>query len=524
MRRTIFARLLILTLLGAACAGGGGEQLGTATDDRGIEVRMAAPEDTWPPEGQDFQSTTFAYPLNVNVYEPLIYLGSDYSLQPGLAERWELVPPNTWRFHLRRGVQFHDGRPLTANDVMWSWAERQMQGQKLTTVTNTLGPDSVKKVDDFTVDFTPRVPNLRLPEQIVHPEGAIVPRGNHFDSDPPIGTGPFRVVEYRPRESVTVERFDGYWGEKPQVKRIHTRFLPDPQTRVEALRAGEVDFVIDLPATAVESLTAGGSSKVVSSKPGRNDLIYSNKTGQAPFDLGADRTIRQAVSLALDRQAYVDAVYEGNAEPGRWMAPSSVLGASADIVRPVPYDPGRARGVLDAAGWQAGPDGIRVKNGRPLSLALIGTQETPEAALLFIQAQLREVGIAVEIKKTPDRPTRNNLYNNTQFDLDLEPPNQNDGNPAFLPVLRMYSKNREAFRFAPGGEFDVWAERALAATSREEVQRASAEMMRILIHDEFIVVPMAGIFRIYGMTPDVGLGDPHPSQTNQSWVSLTKTG
>ena len=86
----------------------------------------------------------------------------------------------------------------------------------------------------------------------------------------------------------------------------------------------------------------------------------------------------------------------------------------------------------------------------------------------------------------------------------------------------MYSKNEAAFRFAPGGEFDTWAERALAATTREEVQRASAEMQRILINQDFTVVPLAGIYRIFGMTRDVGLGDPHPSQTNQTWFTLTK--
>ncbi len=111
-------------------------------------------------------------------------------------------------------------------------------GQTLSTVTNTLGPDSVKKVDDFTVDFTPEVPNLRLPEQIVHPEGAIVPRGKHFDDPQPVGTGPFRVVSYAPSQNVVVERFDDYWGDKPKVQRMALRFLPDPQTRVEALKAG----------------------------------------------------------------------------------------------------------------------------------------------------------------------------------------------------------------------------------------------------------------------------------------------
>ncbi len=116
-----------------------------------------------------------------------------------MAERWELVnDAKTWRFHLRRGVQFHDGRPFGADDVVWTWGVRQLEGKTLGTVANTLGPESVRKVDDFTVDFTPTVANLRIPEQIVHPEGAIVPKGNHNDSTPPAEPARSRSSVTRP--------------------------------------------------------------------------------------------------------------------------------------------------------------------------------------------------------------------------------------------------------------------------------------------------------------------------------------
>jgi peptide/nickel transport system substrate-binding protein len=258
----------------------------------------------------------------------------------------------------------------------------------------------------------------------------------------------------------------------------------------------------------------------VRARPGRNQLIYVNKTGKGPNDLGADRAIRQAVSLAIDRKVYVDAVFEGNAEPGRWMAPAFVLGKFAESVPPPRYDPAAARRLLDEAGWRPGADGVRIKDGRRLALELIGWAEVSPAAFQVIQAQLRDIGIDVTIKKAPDRPTYLNLYRNTQFDLDLEVPNQNDGNPAFLPVLRMYTKSTGTERFAPGGRFDEWAERALAATSTDDVRRASAEMMQILIHQEFIVIPLAGVYRIYAMKRNVSFTDPHPSQTNQSWLSL----
>ncbi|HEX2063536.1 MAG TPA: ABC transporter substrate-binding protein [Acidimicrobiales bacterium] len=536
MRRKIAVLFVLFGLLAAACSSSSSPQAGgaaqrAATADTEAEVRIAAPEDQWPENGPGPKATHFAYVHNVNVYEPLVYLGSDYTLQPGLAERWELVNNDTtWRFHLRRGVQFHDGRPFSADDVVWTWGVRQMEGKTLPTVADTLGPDSVKKIDDFTVDFTPRTPNLRIPEQIVHPEGAIVPNGSHNDSEPPVGTGPFRVVSYTPKQTAVVERFEGYWGEKPKVKRMSIRFLPDPQTRLEALRSGQVDFVIDLPADATRTIEGDSRFRVVRSEPGRTHLIYINKREGR---VTSERAVREAVALALDREAYTEVVFDGNAEPGRWMAPESVLGRAAGMVREVPFDPRRAARVLDEAGWRPGSDGIRTKGDQRLTLKLLGTHETPDQALVFIQSQLKAVGIDVAILRTPDVATRSALYQRGagDFDLDLEPPNQNDGNPAFLPVLRMYSQVATNVQFAPnappvtpsGPEFDAQVRRALAATTTAEVQQASATMMRILSNEDYIVVPMAGIFRIYGMTRDVDLGDPHPSFTNQTWISLTKS-
>ena len=193
----------------------------------------------------------------------------------------------------------------------------------------------------------------------------------------------------------------------------------------------------------------------------------------------------------------------------------------AELVAAPVYDPAKARSVLDAAGWKAGAGGIREKSGRALKLEMIAWAEVSSTALELLQSQLKAVGIDVVIKKAADQPTYSGFYRGNAFDLDLEVPNQNDGNPAFLPVLRMYSKATGTERFAPGGEFDTWAAKALAAPTTEGVQEASAQMMRILIHEEFTVVPLAGLYRIYAMRKGVSLGDPHPSATNQTWISLT---
>ena len=536
MRRKVVLIAVLLSLVVAGCSttpdspGGGAGTQAAKQPDPDAEVRIAANEDTWPGGGTGAKSYHYMYVLNSTVYEPLVYLESDYSFRPGLAERWEILPDGkTTRFHLRRGVKFHNGQPFSADDVVWTWGTRQLEGKTLGTVANTLGPSSVKKVDDFTVDFTPVQPNLRIAEQIVHPEGAIVPKGTHNDTTPVNGSGPFKLVSYTPTQNAVIERNEDYWGVKPKVKRITFQFLPDPQTRLEALRAGQADFVIDLPPDAATTLEGDPRFKVVRSDPGRVHLLYVNKLAGR---VTSEKAVREAINYAIDRKAYVDVVLDGNGEPGRWMAPKSVLGQAAETVNPLPRDLDRSKRVLDGAGWKPGADGIRERDGKKLSVRLLGQQEVPESALLVIQANLKEIGVDTVILKTPDGATRNTLYASGKgdFDLDLEPPNQNDGNPAFLPVLRMYSKSATNVQFAPnappvtenGPAFDAEVEKALAAKTTDEVRQASANMMKILSNDDHIVVPLAGAFRIYGMTKDVDLGDPHPSFTNQTWNSLTK--
>lgn len=513
--------LLAAVLLVVACTQPQATAPSSVAPNLNAEIRIAADEDQWPAQGDGSKSTYFAYPLNVGVFEPLIFIASDYSLKPGLAEKWELIQPNTWRFTIRQGVKFQNGQPMTIDDVLWSWGgPRQMEAKLLSTVANTLGPGSVKKVDDRTFDITPVVPNLRLPEQIGHLNGLILPKNMYTDSPGVTGTGPFKVVEYVKSDHVTLERNEDYWGEKPKVKKMTVRFLPDAQSRIQALRAGEVDFIKDAPPDAVRSLQKDGYN-VVSSKPGRNQLIYLNRNSKAPHDLLADKAVRQAIQLSIDRQAYVTTVFDGVADPGRAMAPLSILGKFANLAPAPTYDPGKAKQVLDAAGWSPGAGGIREKAGRKLSLELIGQAEITSTAYELLQAQLKSVGIDVVVKKSADTPTYSNYYRNGQYDMDLEVPNQNDANPAFLPVLRMYSKNATAAPFAPGAAFDALAEKSNAATSTEAAQEPAAQMMDLLINQDYTVVPLAGLYRIYAMRKGVDLGDPHPSTTNQTWFSLT---
>lgn len=176
------------------------------------------------------------YPLNVNVYEPLVALQPDYSVVPILATRWERVGTNTFRFHLRPGVRFHDGSPLRAADVKYTFDRIASAGGGVV----GLGPDSTVVVDDATVDVTPKRPNLRVVEQIVHPQYSILKEGTVPGPQGP-GTGPFEWVEYTRTVRVKVKQARSYWGKPAGASSRGRRLHPGrrgPARRPRPARSG----------------------------------------------------------------------------------------------------------------------------------------------------------------------------------------------------------------------------------------------------------------------------------------------
>lgn len=510
------AALLALALLAVGCGGGDGAPEEAAAPAVEGEVRVAAGEDVWPLWGPGPRSKTFAVPLNVNVFEALLSMGSDFSHQPALAERWELIDGGTWRFHLRSGVRFHDGTPFGADDVVWSWTEQRPLPRL---VASTLGADSVRKVDDLTVDFSPTVPNLRLPEQLTSLNVPIVPRGRYTDSDPPVGTGPFTVAEYRPRQRAVLQRFDGYWGEKAAAPRVSFRFFPDVESRLEALEDGDVDLALEIPPDAVARLEARQGVRIVRSPAGTQHLLLLNRSGPGP---SGDAAVRHAVSLALDPAAYVADGLAGNGRPGTHMAPAAVLGAAAGALAPRRHDPAEAGRVLDAAGWRPGPDGVRERDGTRLHLVLIGGLQVSDRAMRSIRSQLAQVGIHASIKHARDRLT----YDENQlkaFDLDLHVITQAGTSGLSIPAAVGYSEIPEAKPFAPGESYDAEVRRTLAAPTLDEAQAASVALMRILMQQERVAVPLAELPQIHAANANVKLTDPHPSLVQQRWTGLSRS-
>lgn len=482
------------------------------------QLIVGAPDDQFQTEMQPLKSRLGNYPINVNMCETLVRLGEDFSPQPLLATSWEQTDANTFRFHLRDGATFWDGSPMTADDVKWS-LDRTARGKQ---GYSFIGENSTAVVDARTVDVTPTQPNLRLVEQILHPTYAIIKNGTDL-AETPMCTGPFSFVEYVKGERLVVQRNSTYWGDKARLEKITFRFFPDANTRVLALQSGEVDLVMDVPREQVATIRSRSGLKAANAPVGRTMLMYLNIHGHEPYALLQDPAIRQAIGYALDRQTLVSKVWEGNASVISTMGPTEVLGQYASTVQGFGYDAGKAAQLLDNAGWVAGTDGIRSKNGQRLSVTLIGWVDWDNQTLELFQSQLAAVGIDMKIVRTPDQASYSKLLDAGEFDIDLEGPNQNDANPIFLPALRFYSKasSKNMPYFAPGAAFDRLVEQGSAASSRDETQRNAADAMHLLIDQDAVVIPVAGLFRLYGMKSTVQGFVPHPSQTNQWWNTVS---
>ena len=498
--------LSALVVVFVACTGDARARPG----HRNATLVIAAPGDGY---GLGGDAILGLYPVNANIYEPLVRLSERYRAEPMLATRWEFLAPNRWRFHLRTGVRFHDGTPLTAEAVRWTMERMARRRPGATGIA--LGSTHV--VDDSTVDIVPVFPNRRLPEQLVHPNYSIMAPG----SDPttrPVGTGPFRFVDYRPGDHITEVRFADYWATRALVDTIRFRFVPDPATRVLSLRAGDVDVVAEFPRETKDP-------RVVRSALSGYEALYVSRHGLAPYELGAERALRRAIAMTVDRARIARDVWVGAADPAPTVVPSGALGASASLVHGIDFNPSAARALLDSGGWRIGADGIRVRRGRRLALTMIVGFPNPQIHRPMpelVQSALREVGIAVRILQVPDDAVWQARINAGAGDLWAEAGGQNDANPCFLAQLLFYSGPRlrpsgYARLFAPGAALDHAVDACRESTLRDDVERSAAEAEHVLVDDEAIVIPLAATRRLWGVGERVRGFVPHPSSLSQRW-------
>lgn len=532
--------ILLMAMVAVACSGTddednantqtGGQTNTTAavTGNPNAELKVGAVDDQYilaPTATND--ATIGVYPTNANIVEGLVSLSADYKVVPALATSWEFRPPTTWRFHLRTGVKFHDGQPFNAQAVKTGLFDRLA---KVGGGTIKSGPNAAVVVDDNTIDFTPTVTNLRVPEQLVHPQNEVIAPGSDLTKKP-VGTGPFRFVEYQPKERIVVERNPDYWGEKAKVAKITFRFYPDANARRLALESGEVDAIFDVPHQDVAGLKNKGFD-IQTSQVGAYDTLLANIHGKPGFDILSDVNVRQAIATGIDRQKLISGVLDGLATPDQTIVPPSALAPYTSTVKGFTFDLNKAKSMLDAAGWTAGAGGIRAKAGRQLKLTLV--TGFPSAAALapiptFLQAAFKDLGIDLAITERPDAASYQAVMAAGDGDLFIEQGNQNDANSGFLPTLLFFtgpgSSGGGDYQklFGPGGAFDQKLAPALTEPNADTVRKEVAEAMHEFIDVQAVGIPLAGVYRVYGLNKKVKGFVPYPAFLHVRWDTVSVT-
>ena len=487
-----------------------GDEKKTASIKRGGTVTVGAEADAYVLKGPE--ANVGQYPLNANIFEGLVRMNPSYGILPVLATSWELRD-DTWRFKLRRGVKMHDGQTFDAKSVKHSFDLIAEQGGGTPGFTKK----GTKIVDPYTVDVTPKFPNLRLIEQIVHPIYSIAAAGTDPVSKP-TGTGPFRYSSYDREQQLVVDRFPGYWGTPAILERITFKFLPDNNARRLALESGDVALILGVANETAANLKGKGFSVYVS-PAGAYEAIYQNIGGTKGHTILQDSDVRHAIEYAIDRKALIAGVFNGQAVAEQTMVPSRLLGDHASKIKGYTLDPAKAMALLDQAGWMTGDGGIRRKGGKPLELQLISgfpDSDVHNGVPEFVQDQLKRVGIDVKIVKTNDSAGYTARTKSQEGDLWLERGNQNDANASFLPALLfsekgLFGPNDYQTMFAPGGDFEKTIADALASPAGDRVYSLVGEAMHELIDEEAIVVPLAGISQIAASSDTVTGFVPQPS-------------
>lgn len=310
-----------------------------------------------------------------NVYETLTGRNKDLSLAPILATSWKQSSPSVWRFELRKGVQFHDGTPFTADDVLFSLARASGEGSDLKSNTNDI--KEVRKVNDHVIEIETKAPFPVLPDvlstvMIMSKKWCIenkaetpVDRRKGIENTASFkanGTGPFRVRERQPDVRTTFVRNSTYWGKiEGNVQEVIFTPIANPATRVAALLSGQVDVMEPVPVQDVARVNASANARVIvgaelrtiflGMDQKRDELLYSSVKGKNPFK---DKRVRQAFYQSIDINGIQRTVMRGASRPTALMVGPGINGWTEAQDKRLPYDTEAAKKLLADAGYPQG--------------------------------------------------------------------------------------------------------------------------------------------------------------------------
>lgn len=377
---------------------GGASQAGSGED--GVLV-MALSVD---PDGLDPQRTAAAatFEITNNIYDPLVRVDLDSNLVPGLAQSWEVADDGmSVTFHLREGVEFSNGNVCDAAAVVASF--ERLQAEDSPRVSEYAGY-SFEAVDDATVKVTSAELNVAMVTDFAYAWAAVVDVSAADGlSNRPVGTGPYTLESWTPQQSLTLAANPSYWGDAPATPTVELRVLPDATSQVTSLRAGDIDLMSVDEYSLVDQFEGDDGFQVMQFPMNGVQLMAMNCANEALSDV----RVRQAINMAVDKDALIEAVWWGYGEKiGSHYPP--VLEGYVDCNDTYPYDPDGARALLAEAGCA---------EGLTLRMRLPESYPTYVSAGQIIADSLAQVGVSCDIEIVEWSAWLDEVYTGRDYDL-----------------------------------------------------------------------------------------------------------
>lgn len=531
----LFAIMLVLVMAAALVAcGGGGDSTGgdnNQSGDSGDTNEEATGSDSGGTLvfGRGGDSTSLdpsrttegeAFKVTKNVFETLLkFEDGGTAIEPGLAKSWEPAEDGlTYTFELEEGVKFHDGTDFNADAVVANF-ERWAAGdaELFPYYSSMFGGfkddeshviESVTAEGDYTVVFklkrpqAPFLKNIAMDMFAIASPTAFEEQGNDDFERNPVGTGPFKFVEWKPNDSITIERFEDYWQDGlPKLDRVVFRSIPDNSARLNALLAGEVDLIDGINPSDGVTIEDNPELQLIE-RPSMNIGYLGLTVTREPFD---NKLVRQAMNYAIDKQTIIDAFFEGRADIAVNPIPPSVSGYN-DAIEGYEYDPEKAKELLAEAGYA---DGFEME----LWAMPVPRPYMPDGAKVaeVMQKNLADVGITANIV-SHEWATYLELASKGDADAFMLGWTGDNGDADnFIYVLldedNIGSNNYTYFKNDEMHDLLIEAQTEVDEEKRNELYKKAQE----IVHEEAPWVPIAHSTPLLGATKSLTGLIPHPT-------------
>jgi len=336
--------------------------------------------------------------VNINMFDSLLHKNARLEYEPSLATSWKALSDTQWEFKLRKGVKFHNGETMTPDDVKYSFERVLDQKKKSPQYGNVRAIKEIRIVDPETIHIITDKPFPLLLERLVF--FPIVPRKHveavgdqAFGTTSPVGTGPWKFVEWKRDQLIRLEAFDQHWRGKPPFKHLIIRAIPEIATQVAEMKTGGVDLIRNVSADLIPELR-NHPQTYISSAPILRVHYVELDMRYPPFD---KKPVRQAANYAVDKQTIIQKLMGGLGQIVATTVQPKAFGFDPDV-KPYPYDPKKAKELLAQAGY---PNGVDIT----LHSAFVEFRPVFEA----ITQMLTEVGIRTNAKVWDPGPAWNKV-------------------------------------------------------------------------------------------------------------------